>query len=321
MRILVVGAGATGGYFGGRLLEAGRDVTFLVRPRRAAALAATGLVIRSPKGDFHHPRPPTIAAEALGAPFDLVLLSCKAYDLEGAMRSFAPAVGPATAILPLLNGMRHIDALATRFGERAVLGGQCVISAALDEQGHIVHLNDAHALSFGERDGTRSARIAAIEAALAGARFDGRSTQAILQEMWEKWVFIATLAGITCLMRATVGDIVAAGGAELTTELLAECAGIAAAQGVAPRAAVLERNRALLTTPGSAFVASMLRDIERGGPTEGEHVLGDLLRRAGSAMQRPTLLGAARLHVAAYEARRARGALPGRAELPGAPPR
>jgi 2-dehydropantoate 2-reductase len=123
MRILVVGAGAVGGYFGGRLLEAGRDVTFLVRTRRAGELAEHGLTIRSPLGDFHRPSPPVVSPEALAGPFDLVLLSCKAYDLDGAMESFARAVGDGTTILPLLNGMRHLDALADRFGPRPCSAG------------------------------------------------------------------------------------------------------------------------------------------------------------------------------------------------------
>lgn len=306
MRILIVGAGATGGYFGGRLLEAGRDVTFLVRPRRAAELAAGGLAIRSPTGDYRHPRPPTVEAAALSAHYDLVLLSCKAYDLDDAIRSFAPAVGPTTAILPLLNGMRHLDVLDQRFGQAAVLGGQCVISAAVGEAGRIEHLNEAHLIAFGERDGTRSARVAAVEAAFSGARFESRLSTAIVQEMWEKWVLIATLAGITCLMRTNIGDIVAAGGADLATALLAECDAIARQQGHPLRETSRRRNVAMLTAPGSGFAASMLRDIERCGPTEGAHVLADLLRRGTQVEGSPSLLRTACTHVAAYEARRAR---------------
>ena len=306
MKILVVGAGAIGGYFGGRLLEAGRDVTFLVRPRRAAELAASGLVIRSPNGDFRHPRPATVEAAQLNPAYDLVLLSCKAYDLDDAIRSFTPAVGPQTVILPLLNGMRHLDVLDERFGKDVVLGGQCVISAALGEAGRIEHLNEAHLISFGERDGTRSARAAAIEAAFAGARFEARLSTVILQEMWEKWVLIATLAGITCLMRANIGDIGAAGGADVATALLDECDAIARGQGFALREASRRRNIAMLTAPGSSFAASMLRDIERGGPTEGEHVLADLLRRGSRPERGQSLLRLANLHVAAYEARRIR---------------
>ncbi len=306
MRILVVGAGAIGGYFGGRLLEAGRDVTFLVRPGRAAKLAETGLVIRSPAGDFDRPNPPTIQASALREPYDLILLSCKAYDLDDAIHSFAPAVGPNTAILPLLNGMRHLERLAQEFGPAPVLGGWCLISTAMDDQGRIMHLNTAHWLCFGERDGSRSPRAAAIEAELSGARFDLRHSRTVLQAMWEKWVFIATGAGITCLMRATIGDIVAAGAADLAIALLDECGAIAAGQGFAPSETSQQHSRSILTTPGSSLTASMLRDIERGGRTEVEHVLGDLMRRGGAEKKPQSLLRIAYAHVAAYEARRAR---------------
>ncbi len=305
MRILVVGAGAVGGYFGGRLLQAGRDVTFLVRARRAAELAQHGLTIRSRLGDFHCPSAPILLQEGLAEPFDLVLLSCKAYDLDGAMASFAKAVGPATAILPLLNGMRHLDRLTDRFGAERVLGGQCVISATLDPDGAIVHLNDLHALSFGELDGSRSRRIETIASAMLNAGFDARLSDEIRQEMWEKWVFIATAAGITCLMRAAVGDYVAAGAADLATSLLTECASIAAAQGFPPRKPALERARAAMTAAGSPLKASMLRDIEGGKPVEGDQILADLLRRAEKPDDR-SLLHSATLHVKAYEAGRKR---------------
>jgi 2-dehydropantoate 2-reductase len=283
-------------------------VTFFVRPRRAGELARTGLAIRSPVGDVNLASPPTVAAERLSEPFDLVLLSCKAYDLAGAINAFAPAVGPDTAILPLLNGMRHLDLLEARFGAERVLGGQCLISAALDPEGRILHLNETHMLSFGERDGARSQRAEAIAAELSGARFEARLSQAILREMWEKWVFIATGAGVTCLMRASIGDIVAAGAVDLATALLDECAAIAARQGFAPSDAAMQRSRAIFTAPGSALTASMLRDIERGVPIEAEHVVGDLLRCGGQETETSSLLRTAYLHLKAYEARRVREA-------------
>jgi 2-dehydropantoate 2-reductase len=228
MKILVVGAGAIGGYFGGRLLNAGRDVTFLVRPRRAAELAKTGLAIKSRLGDVDIAAPPTVLAEALRGSVDLIILSCKAYDLTAAADSFAPAVGPDTAILPLLNGIGHLDTLTARFGESHVLGGLCMISTTLDADGRVLHLNDLHALAFGEQEGALSARAQAIAQTMAGSGFEMRPSAAILQEMWEKWVFIAAGAGITCLMRAAVGDIVAAGATDLTLALIEECAAIAA---------------------------------------------------------------------------------------------
>jgi 2-dehydropantoate 2-reductase len=313
MRILVVGAGAIGGYFSGRLIAAGRDVTFLVRPRRAAELASAGLDIKSTAGDVTIPSPPTVLAQQLNSHFDLILLSCKAYDLDGAIADFAPAVGPRTAILPLLNGMRHLDVLDATFGRERVLGGQCYIAATLDQNRAIVHLNNDHELSYGERDGGRSARIEAISAAMAGVVFKARASERILQEMWEKWVFLATLAGSTCLMRAAIGDIVAApGGKDFVLALLDECRAVAQANRYPPRAAFLERSRAALTAEGSSLTASMLRDIERQAPIEADHIVGDLIRRGdevGSRRGHISLLGVAYAHLKAYEARRQRSPL------------
>jgi 2-dehydropantoate 2-reductase len=308
MRLLIIGAGALGGYFGGRLLEAKRDVTFLLRPRRAAEMEKTGLIVKSQLGDLSLPPPPHVLAEEIRAPFDVVIVACKAYDLAGTMESFAPAVGPGTAILPLLNGMRHLDQLSTRFGEQHVLGGQCLISAALDQNGAVLHLNDTHTLAFGERDGSSSSRIDAIAATLSGANFDARASAEILQEMWEKWVFIATGAGITCLMRASVGDIVAAGAADLTTTLFYECAAISTREGFPPSLSSTQRSRATLTKPGSSIMASMLRDVERGAPTEADHIIGDLLRRGDEQTGGNSLLRIAYAHLKAYESRRAREA-------------
>jgi len=308
MRILVLGAGSIGGYFGGRLLEAGRDVTFLVRERRARELGREGLVIRSRLGDATISRPSTVTADRLHEPFDAILLTCKAYDLADAIASFRPAVGSGTMILPLLNGMRHLDMLDGQFGRTHVLGGKCVIAATLNDRHEIVHLNDTHELSFGERDGGESARVQELADVFTSANFKSRLTEAIVQEMWEKWVFIATCAGINCLMRADIGDIMTAA-PELPTKLLDECAEIAAAQGFRPSPRSLEQCRVILTKPDSRLTASMLRDIERGSPTEGEHIVGDLLRRAdGCAVP---ILGIVYAHLKAYEARRARECGPG----------
>ena len=306
MRILVVGAGALGGYFGGRFKEAGRDVTFLVRPHRAEHLAKTGLIVRSPKGDINIPAPPTVLAENISAPFDLILLSCKAYDLQGAMDSFAPAFGANTAILPLLNGMKHMDLLAARFGAGAVLGSQCIISATLDGEGRILHLNDLHFLSFGEQNGAKSPRVAAIAAAFSGAKFDSQLSLAILQEMWEKWAFIAAAAGICCLMRGAFGDIAAAGGSQYASAMFAECCAIAAKNGFNPGEIAVKRSIGLLTAAGSPIAASMLRDVERGAATEADHIVGDLLARGGARESDYPLLQIAYAHLRTYEARRQR---------------
>lgn len=305
MRTLIVGAGGIGGYFGGRLLEIGRNVTFLVRPRRAEQLARHGLVIQSPaRGDSHHPNPPTVQANTLREHYDLILLSCKAYDLDDAMNSFAPAVGSNTAILPMLNGMAHLEALERRFGPHAVLGGLCFIASTLGDGGEIMHLNANHKMVFGERNNATTDRILAIEDELCGANFDLQRSDQIVQEMWEKWAFIATGAGITCLMRGSVGEIEAAGGAPLARQLLTECATIAAMCGHSPSDQATTHATKTFTAAGSTLTASMFRDIERGSRTEGEHILGDLLRRGGEPTQYP-VLRAAHAHVATYEIRRA----------------
>jgi 2-dehydropantoate 2-reductase len=307
MKILMVGAGATGGYFGGRLLQSGQDVTFLVRAKRAQALARTGLVIHSAAGDFTAPAPKTVQADALDQTFDLIVVSCKAYHLPQVIEDMAPAVGPQTMILPLLNGMRHLDLLDARFGAGHVLGGQCVIAATLDADGAVRHLNASHSLTFGERDGSRSARIEQVAQAMANVRFEPRLSTTILQDMWDKWVFLASLAGITCLMRAPVGDIVAApGGKQATLALLDDGRRVAEAHRHAPGETVLQRAHSVLTEQGSALTASMLRDLEQGGPIEADHVVGDLLARGEAAGLDLPMLRVAYAHLKAYEARRAR---------------
>lgn len=309
MRILVVGAGAVGGYFGGKMALAGQDVTFLVREARARELAEHGLIIKSPSGAAKLSPVKTVLTTQIDGQYDLILLSCKAYDLDNAMDSFAPAVGPATTILPMLNGMRHLDVLAQRFGNASVLGGVCLVAATLDASRAIVQMTDMHGIVFGERDGTRSARIEAIAEALRAGGFDVDATDAIVQQMWEKWVFLATLAGSTCLFRASVGTILEApGGDAAMRALFDECGAIAASHGHAMRPPFAERVRAMLFAPGSPLTASMLRDIENGLRTEGDHVLGDLLgRRANAAAgARPTPLELAYTHVKAYEARHGR---------------
>ncbi|HEY0342823.1 MAG TPA: ketopantoate reductase C-terminal domain-containing protein, partial [Steroidobacteraceae bacterium] len=193
-----------------------------------------------------------------------------------------------------------------RFGAGAVLGGQCQISSTLDPQGHVIHLNDMHLLGFGELDGTRSARVEAVNENLSGASFDAQLSTHILQDMWEKWMFIATMAGITCLMRAALGDIAVAGGTDIALALFEECSAIAAKNGFAPHPVIGERIRKMLTAPGSTLTASMLRDVENRGKTEHEHVLGDLLAR-GQGTRAP-VLEICLAHMRAYEARRLREA-------------
>src|SRR5260221_7628470 len=206
MRVLVVGAGAIGGYFGGRVLHAGRDVTVLVRPRRAEELADAGLVIKSPNGDVTLKDPPALQADRLSEKFDVVLLSCKAFDLDDAIRSFAPAVGPQTSIIPLLNGMLQLDLLDAKFGRERVLGGLCAIAVTLNDKREVVQLQPMQSPTFGERDGKMTDRVRAIAEVFKSGNFGSVASEHIIQEMWEKWVFLASLAASTCLRRTSVGN-------------------------------------------------------------------------------------------------------------------
>lgn len=313
MRILVLGAGGTGGYFGGRLAQAGVDLTFLVRPARAAQLARDGLQLRSALGDADlqvaHVTADALPALAGELPFDLVLLSCKAYDLDSAIEAVAPAVGEGTAVMPILNGLRHYPVLDARFGADAVLGGLCFISAVKGEHGEIVHLPSPPSMTFGERDPARngSARTRALEAACARAEgFDGVRSDSFLQAAWNKFAFLAALAAATCLMRASIGRIVEAdGGPAFLAALHGECLAVAAADGQAIPADAAQQARALLTKAGSTVTASMLRDLESGQEVEAAQIVGDLVERARSAGMHTPHLEAAWIHLQAYRSRRA----------------
>ncbi len=305
MRILVVGAGAIGGYFGGRLLQAGRDITFLVRPKRAAELASAGLVIKSPNGDVTLKSPPVVQADKLTETFDVILLSCKAFDLDDAIRSVAPAVGTQTAVIPLLNGMLHLDALDARFGRERVLGGLCAIAATLNDHREVIQLNPMQSLTFGERDGTMSDRVRAIAGVMASGKFGSVASAQIVQEMWEKWVFLATLAASTCLMRTSVGNILASpGGKDFILGMLDECKAVATAEGYAPRAPFLERSLGMLIAENSPLTASMFRDIKAGAPVEADHVIGDMIARGDAAKVPVPRLRTAYTHLKAYEKQR-----------------
>jgi len=304
MRILIVGAGSIGGYFGARLVQAGRDVTFLVRPARAAALREAGLQVLSPRGDFSVTPRLALAGE-LDAPFDIVLIAVKAFGLAAAIEDLAPAVGPDTLILPLLNGLRHIDDLQARFGAARVAGGVCRVSTTLDAQGRIVQLTPLHELLFGELDGSRSARIEALHAFLGGAGFDARLSAHIRQDLWDKWVLLATLGGVCTLARATVGDIAATdGGGAFVRAFFDEVAGVAGAAGFAPERRTVDATLATLTAAGSPLTSSMYRDLMAGERVESDHILGDLRTRARRASLPTPLVDAAFIQLDVYQRRR-----------------
>jgi 2-dehydropantoate 2-reductase len=301
MRILVVGAGAVGGYFGARLLEAGRDVTFLVRAGRAQQIKANGLQIVSPHGDLTL-APPIVTAEQITGPYDLILLGVKSYSLASAMADFAPAVGARTMILPVLNGMRHMDLLADGFGKQSLLGGVCLVATEIDAQGRIRQLGEFQSLTYGEIDGDRTARIEAVHGDLHGAGFDASISGHILQDMWQKWVQLAALGAINCLLRGDIRQIVSIpGGTEICLSILRECADIAKACGHPQTEAFLDRQEAALTRKGSVSTSSMYRDLGKGLPVEVDTILGDLLRRGQRLSLKTPLLEAAFVNLSIYQ--------------------
>ncbi len=305
MRTLILGAGATGGYFGARLLEAGADVTFLVRSNKAQQLRDVGLVVKSATGDIT--RKDVKLIESVKEPYQLVILSCKAFDLASAISAIKPAVGKETTILPLLNGLKHIDELQRTFGKDCVIGGMCIISATVDERGRIVHLNDVHTLKFGELNGDTTPRIKAIKAMTLEAKNKSIASANIQKDMWEKWVMLATLAALNCLMRANIGEIARSpGGKEIAEQILNECLEIMRAHGHEPSEQFVRDTLARSVDEKSTLAASMLRDLERGNSVEGDQILGDLIARAEKKNIEVPALKMAYCNVKSYEQRRNR---------------
>jgi 2-dehydropantoate 2-reductase len=312
MKFLVLGAGAIGGYFGGRLAESGADVTFLVRPARRAQLERDGLCIESSLGNVSRPVR-TALAGSVAPDYDIVLLTCKAYDLQSSIEAMAPAMGPQTAIIPLLNGLAHFAALDSHFGASRVMGGTCMIDSTLGRDGVVHHGGTLQRLVFGERDGRRSSRAEAVADVLARTTLDWLLSEDIEQVLWDKLVFLAALASVTCLFRANVREIIGApGGREAMERALAANAEIAAREGHPPSASGLDFARTRLTDPAGLWSASMLRDLESGGHVEADHIVGWMLDRARRHSVDDTLLSLAFTHLKAFEARRDANRLPGR---------
>jgi 2-dehydropantoate 2-reductase len=310
VKILILGAGAVGGYFGARLHQSGADVTFLLREPRAAKIKKEGLVIKSPKGDAVLPVK-VVTKGGEGGSYDVVILACKAYDLESAMEAIAPAVGPATTIVPMLNGHAQFGVLDKKFGADKVAGGLARIGGMLGPNGEVMHSSPFAAVSFGERSGKPAREhLKELDAACKKAGIDGGLNGNINQDLWDKWIMLTALAAMCCTLRGTSGDILAADeGKDLMLETVEECRKVAAAEGFDPGDKGIANLKAFLTQPGSVFAASMLGDLEKGGAIEGRHVIGDMLGRARKHDIAAPHLRTALAVVQAYEARRARDGL------------
>jgi 2-dehydropantoate 2-reductase len=310
MKILVLGAGGLGGYYGARLAQAGAQVTFLVRPKRQQQLERDGLVVKSPVGDLRLPAT-TVLADQVAPGYDVILFTCKAYDLESAMDAVAPAMKGATALVPLLNGLAHFERLDERFGAANVMGGTAHINAQLKPDGTVWHGDTLQNMLFGERDRTKPPRALALDALVKKAGIGGGLSEDIVQDLWEKIVFLSALAATTCLFRANVREIIGApGGKEVMQRAIDANIAIATAEGHAPRPQAIGRFIERLTDPEGLWSASMLRDLESGGQVEADHIVGWMLERARRHRIDDTVLSLAYTHLKAYERRREARRLP-----------
>lgn len=293
MKFLVVGAGGVGGYIGARLAEKGNDVTFLVRKKRAEQLQETGLTVKSAKGDVSI-KPKLMLAGEEGA-FDAVIIASKAYSLQDVIRDVKPFVKPfvkpSSVIIPFLNGYRHYHQLFEAFSKRQVLGGLCFIESALNDKGEILHTSAAHRFVFGEWNGERTERMNELENAFAGVKADVIISGDIEKDIWKKYMFIAAQAGVTTLFQQPVGPILETeGGRSTAKRLFAEIGAIFKAAGIPKDPGLEEESYRTLTSMSYHMKSSMLRDMEKGRVTEGDHLHGFLLEKAkGLSIDTPVL--------------------------------
>jgi 2-dehydropantoate 2-reductase len=304
VKVLIVGAGAVGGYFGARLAAAGRDVTLLVHAARAAQLR-DGVTISSGERVTATPvRMITVGTDK--AQFDAILIAVKAYQLAKALEELAPYVGPRTMLLPVLNGMRHMDMLRGRFGAPHVLGGVAKVATSLDEHGRIIDEGSFHDLVYGEWSGEKTSRILDLDSFLKGADFDARLSVEIEREMWEKWAMLASLGAITCLLDGNIGQVARApGGVAIVQKLCAEVARTIAAAWQPLSEQFQSQLLSWLTNTASTQTSSMYRDLKAGRSVEADQIIGDLIARAASTRVDVPLLAAAFVRLKVYEQRTA----------------
>ncbi|AEP86420.1 MULTISPECIES: ketopantoate reductase family protein [Bacillus] len=301
MKCLVVGAGGVGGYIGGRLAEKGNDVTFLVRHNRAEQLKETGLVIHSEKGDVSF-QPALISAGETGH-FDIVIIASKAYSLGQVIDDVKSFVDRESVIIPFLNGYRHYEQLFTAFSKEQVLGGLCFIESALDNKGEIHHTSASHRFVFGEWNGERTERITALEEAFSGVNAEVIISGHIEKDIWKKYLFIAAQAGITTLFQRPLGPILETEGGRHTVQtLIAEIGAILRKEGVPADPDLEEESFRTMTSMSYHMKSSMLRDMENGQTTEGDHLHGFLLEKAKRLSLAAPILETVYANLQMYEA-------------------
>ena len=278
MRIVIIGAGGVGGYFGSRLIAAGENVTFIARGAHLDAIRAAGLRIDSPKGNLHLLDVRVADHPSAAGTADVVLLTVKMYDLESAAASLPPLIGRDTVVITLQNGVEAVDIVKRHVGADHVAGGVAYIAAVIEEPGLIRHTS-MDALIFGELDGRRSDRLIALEAACQHAGFSARISSDIVVDLWAKFARLSVFSGMTAVTRSTIG--VLREDPELFAMLKAACGEtikVARADGVRlPDSLMDEIVQMVMSLPYHAK-ASMLEDLERGRRLELPWLSGAVVR-------------------------------------------
>jgi 2-dehydropantoate 2-reductase len=287
VKIVVFGAGAVGGYFGGRLAGAGENVVFLARGKQLEALRRDGLVVMSPKGDLHLPKVfATDRPEDIGVA-DVVLFAVKLYDVPAAAAALAPMIGPATVVITVQNGVEVVDTLSRQIGREHVAGGAAYIMAAVEAPGRIRH-TAADSLVFGELDGSRSPRLQAFEAAGRRAAFRATLSETIELDLWTKFVRLGTWSGMTTVTRSTIGTIRDDPALmAMMSAALAEAIAVARARGVPLPPSLPEETLTMMRSFPHTAKSSMLEDLEHGRRLELPWLSG-AVARMGSESGVPT---------------------------------
>ena len=293
MRILMVGAGGVGGYFGGRLAAAGDDVTFIARGAHLAAMRSQGLRIESPLGDVRIE--PVQAAETAGGlnPVDVVFIAVKIGDTDAAIAACREAVGPDTVVISLQNGLAADDALIAAFGAERVAGGVAYIASQVAKPGVIQHIGANQRIQVGELAGGISARCEAIAARLCAAGIDGEAAPDITRAMWDKFSFLVALAGLTSVTGEPIGVIRADPDMRaLLHEVMKETVAVGRARRVDFPADYADQRLAFADTLPEDMRSSMYHDLVAGKPLELDWLTGAVVKM-GKAEGIPTPANAA----------------------------
>jgi 2-dehydropantoate 2-reductase len=278
VKIAIFGSGGVGGYFGGRLAAAGEDVTFLARGAQLTAMQEGGLHIESPNGNLHVPKVrATDRPEAVG-PVDVVLFTVKLYDVAASAATLRPLIGPDTVVITLQNGVEAMDMVAQHVGDDHVAGGAAYIVVVVDSPGHLRHTT-AHSLVFGERDGTRSARLIAFEEACLRAGFKGKASSSVQTDLWVKFVRLSTWSGMTAVTRSAMG-VVRDDPAlfKMMMDAIDEAIAVGRARGITFPGDILDTTLAMIKGFPPNSKSSMLEDLERGRPLELPWLSGAVVR-------------------------------------------